>query len=104
MRFIVTAKIPVETGNKLIASAQMGPKVQQIMADLKPEAAYFSLKDGCRCTYLILNVNDASGLPAKLEPLFLATNAEVTCEVAMTAEDLGRGMGQMEGLVKKYAG
>jgi hypothetical protein len=102
MRFIVTAKMPVEAGNQLIATAQMGPKVQQMMADLNPEAAYFSLKDGCRCAYIVINVNDASELPAKLEPFFLATKAEVTCDVAMTPEDLGKGMANMEEVVKKY--
>ena len=102
MRFLVTAKFPVEAGNKLISSGQIGPKLEQIMTDLRPEAAYFATKDGCRCMYLVINIDDASELPAKLEPIFLTTNSEVNCELAMTVDDLKKGMGTMEAVVKKY--
>jgi hypothetical protein len=41
------------------------------MEELQPEAAYFTDVDGARGGYFIVNMDDASELPAKAEPLSL---------------------------------
>ena len=41
MRFMITCRIPVDKGNELVKNGSLGPTVQSIMEDLKPEAAYF---------------------------------------------------------------
>src|SRR5215204_5001129 len=48
MRFMITCRIPVEKGNELVKNGTLGPTVQSIMEDLKPEAAYFVDVDGAR--------------------------------------------------------
>src|SRR5215217_288701 len=48
MRFMITCRIPVEKGNELLKNGTLGPTVQSIMEDLKPEAAYFVDVDGAR--------------------------------------------------------
>jgi hypothetical protein len=42
MRMILKVSIPVETGNTAIQNGTLGTTIQKILADLKPEAAYFS--------------------------------------------------------------
>jgi hypothetical protein len=46
MRMIMTVSIPVEAGNAAVLNGRLGSTIQQILADLKPEAAYFADDDG----------------------------------------------------------
>ena len=69
MRFMLSFRIPTEKGNQLIRDGKLGETVQSIMEDLKPEAAYFTDVDGDRGGYFIVNMDDASQLPAMAEPL-----------------------------------
>jgi hypothetical protein len=48
MRMIMTVSIPVEAGNAAVLNGSLGPTIQQILAELKPEAAYFAEEDGKR--------------------------------------------------------
>lgn len=75
--------------------------MKQILDDIKPEAAYFSERDGKRGGILVVNVDSPSDVPRLAEPWFLTFNAEVEFRIAMTAEDLGRA--DLEGLGKKWA-
>lgn len=72
------------------------------MEDLKPEAAYFTDVDGARGGIFIVNMDDASQLPAMSEPLFHALNATIQAHVVMTPEDLQRGTPGLEQAVQKY--
>ncbi len=103
MRFMLKVTIPVETGNAAAKSGKLGSTIQSILADLKPEAAYFTDQDGCRCGMLFLDMQDASQIPALAEPWFLAFNAAIELHPVMVAEDLGRAAGAIEKAVKKYA-
>jgi hypothetical protein len=48
MRILLKASIPVETGNATIKDGSLPQKLQSILADLKPEAAYFVAEKGQR--------------------------------------------------------
>ena len=78
-----------------------GRKLKSILDELKPEAAYFTDHNGQRSAVLIVNMADASQIPALAEPWFLAFNASVEFKAAMTPEDLGKA--GLEELGKKWA-
>jgi hypothetical protein len=102
MRFIVKARMDVETANELAREGKLGPTIQSIVEDLKPEAAYFVADEGQRTAILVINMEDASQIPAVAEPWFLAFNAEIEATPAMVAEDLMKAGPAIEAAAKKY--
>ena len=77
MRFLVKVNIPVEAGNRAAKAGTLGTTIQAILADLKPEAVYFTDGHGQRTAFLFLDMHDASQIPAIAEPWFLAFNASI---------------------------
>lgn len=101
MRMILTVKMPHDKFNAAVKDGTAGKKLQSILADLKPEAAYFTEHDGHRGATLIVNLEDASKIPSIAEPWFLLFHADCEFRVAMTPEELGRA--GLDGLAKKWA-
>jgi hypothetical protein len=103
MRIMVKFAFPVESGNSAIRDGKVEKVVRQIMEELKPEAAYFSaVDDGFRGGFVVVNIDDASQIPAFAEPFFLAFNATVKFYPVMTADDLMRAGPAIGAAVKKY--
>ena len=101
MRFLLKVSFPVEAGNA--AAKKDGFKViQKILAQQKPEAAYFVAEHGRRTGLLIVNLNDASEIPGISEPWFLAVNAHVEVTPAMIPEDLKKAGPSIEKAVRAY--
>ena len=70
--------VPVEAGNAAAKAGTLGSTVEKILADLKPEAAYFFADDnGNRSGSIVFDLKDSSQIPAVAEPWFLAFNAKV---------------------------
>ncbi len=102
MRFLVTASWTVEAGNALAKKGSLGTTVESILADLKPEAAYFAADNGKRTAFLVIDMQDASQIPAVAEPWFLACNASVEFQPAMIAKYLEKAGPAIEQSVKKH--
>jgi hypothetical protein len=102
MRFLVKVSMPVEGGNAVMRDGSMPKKFQSILAELKPEAAYFAEEDGERMAFIFVNIDDPSQIPAVAEPFFLALNAAVHFSPAMTVEDLMKAWPAIERAVKNY--
>ncbi len=102
MRVMLTFRIPMEQGNAVIKGGKLAPIIQSILEDLKPEAAYFGDIDGARGGYLVVNMDDASQIPALTEPLFLGLGATIKAQYVMTTEDLIKAGPAIEQAVQKY--
>jgi hypothetical protein len=102
MRFMLSFRMPTETGNQLTKEGKLPETLQSIMEELQPEAAYFTDVDGARGGYLIVNLDDASQFPAVVEPLFFALGATVKLKLVMTAEDLEKASPSVEQAAQKY--
>ncbi len=103
MRFMITFRIPTERGNAAARDGSLPDILQSVLEDLKPEAAYFSDIEGARGGYLVVNMDDASQIPAIAEPLFLAMDATVQIHPVFTPEDMPRAMEGVQQAVQKYS-
>ena len=95
MRFMLTLRFEVHAGNEMVSSGKAATMMQSVMEKLKPEAAYFGPVDGGRGGYLVINVDDASQIPAISEPFFQNMHATVTFVPVMTPEEMARGVGSL---------
>jgi hypothetical protein len=91
MRMLLRVSIPVEAGNAAAKAGTLGSTVENILADLKPEAAYFFADDnGQRSGSIVFDMKDTSEIPAIAEPWFLAFNARVSFRPIMNPQDLAK--------------
>jgi hypothetical protein len=89
MRMLLRVSVPVEAGNAAAKAGTLGPTIERILADLKPEAAYFITDDdGNRSGSIVFDMKDSSQIPAVAEPWFLAFNAKVSFRPVMNPQDL----------------
>ena len=103
MRMLPRVSIPVEAGNAAAKAGTLGSTVERILADVKPEAAYFFADDhGNRSGSIVFDLKDPSDIPAVAEPWFLAFNAKVSLRPVMTAQDLAKGSPSIGKAVEQY--
>ena len=102
MRFLMKMRMSVEKGNAAIKDPNFGKKLQEMLQDLKPEAAYFAIDEGQRCAYFIVHARDNSELPRMAEPFWLAFNAHIEVTPVMIADDLAKAGPDIAAAVKKY--
>ncbi len=102
MRMMMKVSIPVETGNEVVRRGSLGSTIQKILAEMKPEAAYFAEDGGQRTGYIFFDMKDSSQLPAVAEPWFLALNASLTVRPAMTPQDLGNATPAIQRAVENF--
>ena len=88
MRMLVNVRIPHEPFNTYVRDGSIAERIPRVMAEIKPEAVYFTEQDGHRGAMLIVNVESASQIPALAEPWFLLFNADCEFRIVMSAEDL----------------
>ena len=88
MRFMVTFRIPMDEGTAAVKDGSIGPALEAILDDLKPEAAYLGPIEGARGGYLVVNFDEPSQIPAIAEPLFLGLGATIQITPVFTPEEL----------------
>ena len=103
MRILLTFSINPEKGDQLIKEGRIGETMGSILEELQPEAAYFTDVEGTRGGFLVINMEDASQMPAVTEPLLLGLGATVHMQPVMTPEDLQGAAGEaLEQMGQKY--
>lgn len=100
MRVLMTVSFPVEIFNAKLRDGTANQLMGRILEDLRPEAIYFTEMDGERGALAVVEIADASRIPALAEPWFLSFNASVKFRIAMMPEDLKRA--GLDALAKKW--
>jgi hypothetical protein len=85
---LFNATIPNSDFNPYVKDGSVGAKLGQILEETRPEAIYFTEKDGSRCATFVVDVKEANQIPKICEPWFLSFNASIEMRIAMTPEDL----------------
>ena len=103
MRMLLRAILPNEPANTMVRNGTLESTLKKILADLKPEAAYFVATDnGERCGLIFFDMKDSSELPRVAEPFFLAFNARVTVRPTMNPQDLAAAGPGFERAIKEF--
>ena len=103
MRMLLRVSIPVEAGNAAVKAGTLSSTIERILADLKPEAAYFFADDnGNRSGSVVFDMKETSQIPAIAEPWFLAFNAKVSLRPVMNPQDLAAAGPSITRLGKEY--
>ena len=101
MRMLMTVEMPHEPFNTLVRKGKAGKLLGKILAELKPEAAYFTEQDGKRGVVLVIDVQQPSRVPFYAEPFFLTFNADCRFRIVMSPDDLAKA--GLDELGKKWA-
>jgi hypothetical protein len=92
MRFLVSAKIPTESGNKMVQDPNFLKKIETYIDKVKSEATYFYEADGNRVAAFVVDIQSADQIPAIVEPLFSGMDAHIELHPVMSLDDLKKGI------------
>jgi hypothetical protein len=92
MRTMLKFTVPTQEVNPLIRDGSIGQKIETILGNLQPEAAYFCPLDGKGGGYLVFNMEQESELVTKLEPFWLELGATIETFPVATTDDLRAGL------------
>lgn len=88
MRMLMDVSLPHDKFNRAVRDGSAGATLARILETIKPEAVYFTERDGRRGATLIVDVPTPSAVPALAEPWFLAFDADVRFRIVMSPDDL----------------
>jgi len=90
MRVLMDVICPHEPFNTLVRKGTAGATIAKIVDAIKPEAIYFTEHNGRRGAVIIVELRDASQIPALAEPWFLSFQADCKFRVVMMPDELKR--------------
>jgi hypothetical protein len=90
MKVLLTVTLPHKPFNAVVKDGTAGSKLSRILEATKPEAVYFTERNGQRAAVLVHDLPEGSKIPALVEPWMLTFEADIEFRTAMTPEDLGR--------------
>ncbi len=102
MKYLVKVTLDTETASAAIRDGSLMEKMQRILGELKPEAAYFVAENGGRTQYLVVNADDTTSLPSLAEPWWLLFKADVSILPAFTLQDMESLGPVLEDISKKF--
>src|SRR5512136_54305 len=102
MRFLMKVSMSEDTSNVNVRDPKFGEKMQALLTELKAEAAYFTTLEGRRGAYIVVNMDDASQMPAMAEPIFLWFKGKVEFMPVMLPQDLAKAGPAIASAVQKW--
>ncbi len=92
MRMMMKVKMDTEATSNAIADGS-GPRLlQEHLARLQPEAAYFGPENGVRTAFIVFDLKDPSDIPSIAEPFFMGVGALIDMSPCMTVADVQVGL------------
>jgi hypothetical protein len=88
MRFLMRLQMPTEAENPDVAAPDFNDRMRLVLQQIKAERASFGIVDGRRVDSIIVNVADATELPAKAAPFYRWLKARAEFLPQMSAEDV----------------
>jgi len=92
MRMLWKVQVPVEMGNEAMKSGLMAATIRAFAERAKPECMYFTVAEGWRTAYAVVDMASSSDMPRLAEPLFLELDASVEITPCMNQEELFAGL------------
>ena len=102
MRMMIKFSFPVDAGNAAIRTGKVEKVFQQLIEDLKPEAAYFHAVDGDRGGFFVVNMQESPQIAEIAERLFFGVSAKIELVPVMTADDLRKGLSGVQATIQRY--
>jgi hypothetical protein len=92
VRFLISARIPTEDGNKMVQDPNFLNKIERYINKVKAEATYFFEAGGNRIATFIVDIQSADQIPILAEPLLGGMSAHVEFHPVMSLDDLKEGI------------
>jgi hypothetical protein len=102
MRCLIKVTAPTDVVNQAIIEGRFEQTLMQVLAELKPEAAYFTNEGGRRTAMIFADVRDGVHVNAISEPFFQAFNGAVEITPVLTPEDLQASAASRADAAKTY--
>ncbi len=96
MRTLLKITMPAAAASRAIRDGLMPKLLEQTVAALKPEAAYFTGLNGERTAIFVFDMKSSSDMPVIAEPFFMQLDARVEFMPVMNLEDLKTGLGNIQ--------
>ena len=92
MRMFMKVQIPVGAGNEGAKSGVLPQTLKEFAEAAKPEALYFTVADGKRTMFAVIDMATTADMPRLGESLFLKLDASIEITPCMNAEELAAGL------------
>jgi hypothetical protein len=102
MRVMVRFSFPVVAGNAAIRTGKVEKVFQQLMEELKPEAAYFHGVNGDRGGFFVIDMRESSQIADTAERLFFGLEAKIELIPVMSPTDLQKGLSEVQSTIQRY--
>jgi len=103
MKYLMKIGFPTQQTNDRIAGTDFGKKMQELLSEVKADATYFTVIDGQRGCFILVEIADATQMPAKAEPFFHWLNATIEFFPVMLLDDFEKAGPSLGSAVQKWA-
>jgi hypothetical protein len=95
MRVMVRMRSDTEKSSQAVRSGELAQIIGRFMERTKPEAAYFTIDEGKRTSFFIIDMQKSSEMPPLFEEAFMKLGAEIQVTPVMKLEELREGFSQI---------